>query len=531
MNTKLFEILSSCDEKIKEVADILIGGGVCALPTETVYGLAANALDETAVKKIFKAKNRPCDNPLIVHIANKEDVNLLAKDINNDAKKCMDAFWPGPFTVILNKKDIVPSVTSGGLNTVAIRMPSNKIIAKVIEKSGLFLAAPSANLSGSPSPTNAYDVIDDMQGRIEGIVISDDCDIGLESTVVSFIEENPRLLRPGFITLEQLKKVCPNIMVDDGVLNQINNKKVHSPGLKYKHYAPKCELTLISSSSAKFCKYANQKELPVICLKEDEEKLKVPFISLKDKPYKELFSALRRLDKLEYKKALCHAPQKNGVGLAIFNRLIRSCGFNLKNIPTVVALTGPSGVGKTTFGLKAKEMGFYCIDCDLVAKEVVPTLKNELIDAFSEDILTDGILDRKKLAAAAFKSNENTELLNSITLKPIVKKIEELINNCNSPYVILDGATIIESGIHKKCDYVVSVLASEEFRIKRFKERDKLTDKEASLRASAKKHDSFYESKSDYVIYNDGSIENFEKETENILNTIIFLEGDFNGRN
>lgn len=518
MKTKIFEISNKNDENISEVAELLKKGEVVALPTETVYGLCANALNKKAVKKIFKAKKRPADNPLIVHIANKKSVEDLAYDIPKSAKKCMDRFWPGPFTVILKKKPIVPSITSGGLESVAIRLPSNEIIRAVIEKSGLCLAAPSANLSGSPSPTKASHVINDMNKRIKGIVCSSDCEVGLESTVVSFLEEHPRLLRPGFVSAEELVEVIPDLIIDDGVLKSV--EKALSPGMKYKHYAPKCEITVINAKSKNFCDFVNEKNIPAICFKEDEKALKVPFISLGDNPEQELFSALRQLDEIKVKKAYAKAPHKNGVGLALYNRLIRAAGFKEFKLPIIVGLTGPSGVGKSTIAEFASSLGFLNIDCDKVAKEVVPALKTELCKAFSDDILENGEISNKKLASVAFKSKKATEKLNSITLPKIIEKIENIILESESNFILLDGATLIESGFNKKCSKIIAVLADDELRLERFKSRDKLTKKEASLRLKAGKADSFYKENADFVIFNNGNKEELIKKAEEILISI-----------
>ncbi len=518
MDTKIF---TTEDAYLDTVCELLKNGEVVALPTETVYGLAADALNEDAVKKIFEAKNRPCDNPLIVHIAKKEDLQNLVTSIPPLAQKCIDAFWPGPFTVILNKKDIVPQVTSGGLNTVAVRMPKNKIITEIIEKSGMYLAAPSANTSGKPSPTKASHVIEDMSGKVSAILDGGDCAVGIESTVVSFVGEKPVLLRPGFITAEQIKEICPNLIIDKGVLELIEDKKVLSPGMKYKHYAPKCNLTLINADSKQFCEYANTLNIPAVCFSEDENNLSVPFISLGEKPNKNLFSALRKLDELGYKNAVIHAPKKTGLGLALYNRMVRSCGFKEISLPFIIGLTGPSGTGKTTVSQKAKEMGFFTIDCDSVAHRVVPTLKAELTKAFGDDIFNGDTLNRKALAQKAFSSSKNTEKLNAITLKPIIEKINEIITTSKKALILLDGATLIESGINKECSKIISLLSDEKTRVDRFKKRDNLTEEQALLRAAAKKPNEFYEKNSDYLLYNNDSVIKLCNEFENIINNLL----------
>ena len=216
MNTIISKIdINNIDKnEIKRQAKLLSEGKTVIFPTETVYGLGANALDEDAVKKIYEAKGRPSDNPLIVHIYDKEEVYNLAENINEKAKTILDKFWPGPITIILNKKDIVPYRTSGGLETVAIRMPSHLIAREIIKEAGVPIAAPSANISGRPSPTKADHVYEEMNGRVSGIVLGGDCNFGLESTVLDVTTENPMILRPGSITKEDLEKVIGEVLID-----------------------------------------------------------------------------------------------------------------------------------------------------------------------------------------------------------------------------------------------------------------------------------------------------------------------------
>ena len=241
------ETLRLKDDKIgiEKAAQILKNGGIVAIPTETVYGLAANCFDEKAVKNIFSAKGRPQDNPLIVHISDMDMLKEIAKDIPEIALKCAEKFWPGPFTMVLPKTDKIGDCISPNLNTVAVRMPENQVALEIINASGVPLAAPSANTSGSPSPTSAFHVEADLYGKIDAIVYSGECKVGVESTVVTFCENPPRLLRPGGITTEQLREIT-DIAVDKAVLSEPEKgKQVASPGMKYKHYAPKTESFLV----------------------------------------------------------------------------------------------------------------------------------------------------------------------------------------------------------------------------------------------------------------------------------------------
>lgn len=232
-------VLSSRD--IKKAADIIKAGGTVAFPTETVYGLGANALDPKAVSKIFRAKNRPPDNPLIVHISSRDMLRMVARDIPVIAYRLIDQFWPGPLTIILKRRDIVPDITAGGLDTVAIRMPSNDIALALIKEAGVPIAAPSANISGRPSPTSAGHVIKDMGGRIDAIIEGGDCKIGVESTVIDLTVSPPALLRPGGLSLEEIIECIGEVAVLEN--------SVRSPGMRYTHYSPKTKLVLVEGES------------------------------------------------------------------------------------------------------------------------------------------------------------------------------------------------------------------------------------------------------------------------------------------
>ncbi len=231
-------------KNIETAAGFLKRGGVVAIPTETVYGLAADALNPMAVKSIFEAKGRPSDNPLIVHVSSFEMVNaLLAEPMPENAKKLAEKYWPGPLTMIFKKSSIVPDETSGGLNTVAVRFPSHPIAHAVIEKANLPIAAPSANISGKPSPTTAQHCIDDLTGKVDAIIDGGSCGVGVESTVLSFAEETPILLRPGAVTAEMISEIIGEIKIHNAVYSQLkNNEQASSPGMKYKHYAPRNEI-------------------------------------------------------------------------------------------------------------------------------------------------------------------------------------------------------------------------------------------------------------------------------------------------
>ena len=331
-------------EELKKQAKLLCEGNTVIFPTETVYGLGANALDEDAVIKIYEAKGRPSDNPLIVHICEKSEVYNLAKDISEKAELIMDEFWPGPITIILNKKDIVPYRTSGGLDTVAIRMPSHPIAREIIKQSGLPIAAPSANISGRPSPTKADHVYEEMNGRVSGIVLGDDCNYGLESTVLDMTGDIPMILRPGSITKEDLESIVGKVTIDPSLAKKEDNKKAKAPGMKYTHYSPDADVYIVSGQSNKVIdeinKLVHQNELKglktgVMCLSKNKDKYNGEVISLGDSLEQvgsKLFDALREMDKRNIDIVYSEEFPNLGVGQAIMNRLLKSAGYKIINV-------------------------------------------------------------------------------------------------------------------------------------------------------------------------------------------------------
>ncbi len=329
-------MLMPSEKGIDTAAMLLKAGEVVAIPTETVYGLAANAYNEAAVRKIFAAKGRPCDNPLIVHISDISMISDIAASVPELAVKCAERFWPGPLTMIMPKAERIPLVTSGGLDTVGIRFPSNIYARRIIDKCGFPLAAPSANLSGSPSPTNAQRVFEDMNTRISAIVDGGESDVGVESTVISFENDGIRILRPGKVSYEDLVTVTDNVLVDHGVLERVSDsERVRSPGMKYKHYAPKAEVILLDGSTKEYIKYVKENAREgCFCLVFDESEAVdgVGYLTYGDSADEQahwLFERLRQFDGMGAKMVFAHCPSKSGVGLAVYNRILRSAGFNV----------------------------------------------------------------------------------------------------------------------------------------------------------------------------------------------------------
>lgn len=327
---------------IREMAEKIRNGETVIFPTETVYGLGANAMDEDAAKKIYLAKGRPSDNPLIVHIADIEEVDKIALEVGEKAKKAMENFWPGPLTIILKKKEIVPNVTSGGLSTVAIRMPSNKIANALIRESKTQIAAPSANISGRPSPTKAEHVVKEMSGRVSGIIMGGDCDFGLESTVVDFSDDKPMILRPGSITKEMLEEVLGEVSIDPSLSKKEDNIKAKAPGMKYKHYSPNAQVYIVKGEENNVItkmnelsrkNHAENKKTGIMCMSKDVDKFECDYIVDLGKDYDEvaanLFDALIKMDeaKMDIVYSVCF--ENCGVGQAIMNRLLKSAGYRI----------------------------------------------------------------------------------------------------------------------------------------------------------------------------------------------------------
>lgn len=328
-------------DKIQEASDVIKNGGLVLFPTETVYGIGANGLNEIAVKKIFEAKGRATDNPLILHISNIDMLEEIAENISELEYKLMDAFWPGPFTIILQKKQIVPNVVTGGLNTVAVRMPSNIIANKLIEYAGAPIAAPSANISGKPSGTCLDDIYDELADKMDCIIDGGKCEVGLESTVVKVENNQVKILRPGKITKEQIEAVINNVEYDRHIFEDLQpNDIVLSPGMKYKHYAPETKCILVySDENQKMIDKINSlarenSRVLVICSSDNLDKYKTNMIlSYGSKKNMEeiasnIFTLLRKVDTLDVDTVYIEGIKKQGIGIAIMNRLIRACSHN-----------------------------------------------------------------------------------------------------------------------------------------------------------------------------------------------------------
>ena len=333
-------VLSANEPNTAQIAsDILKNGGLVAIPTETVYGLAANGLDETAVAEIFAVKGRPQDNPLILHLWGAEQIDQFCHHIPQAAYDLAARFWPGPLTMVLPAKDCVPKRTTGGLSTVAVRCPDHTLTREIIRLAGVPLAAPSANLSGKPSTTTAQHVLDDHNGKIPLIGDGGSCRVGVESTIVDLTEERPRLLRPGGISPEALMEVLGDLVVDKAVTAQIDKDAVvKAPGMKYRHYAPAEPVVIVSGSREKAAAYIHRHYVPgdrVLCFEEELplyagcDPLSYGQEANVDTLSAGLFAALRELDDPSVHQVYARCPVGGGVAYAVQNRLKKAAAFHI----------------------------------------------------------------------------------------------------------------------------------------------------------------------------------------------------------
>ena len=325
-------------EQIRLAGEILRRGGLVAFPTETVYGLGGDAFNPESSRKIYAAKGRPSDNPLIVHICRLEDMERVAARVTREARLLAEAFWPGPLTIILPKRPELPPETTGGLDTVAIRFPSNKIAKAMIDAGGGFIAAPSANRSGRPSPTLAQYCREDLDGRVDMIIDGGQVGLGLESTIIDLTDTTPVILRPGFVTWEKLQEVLGNVNAGSLVPDLNDETAPKAPGMKYRHYAPNARVTLVQGGQTDFMQYMRARTGEgVLALVFDSdasacEAENIPYRAYGDTDEQRaaaFFAALRDADAAGVKHLYVRAPRTDGVGLAVYNRLLRAAGYDI----------------------------------------------------------------------------------------------------------------------------------------------------------------------------------------------------------
>ena len=532
-------IMGTQDEDVVVTAAMnLTAGNLVALPTETVYGLGANGLDPEAVAKIFAAKGRPQDNPLILHVADPQDMEQICHHIPQSAYDLAEAYWPGPLTMVLPAKEIVPKCTTAGLPTVAVRCPDSQITRAIIRKAGVPVAAPSANISGKPSTTTAEHVYHDHNGKIPLIVDGGPCRVGVESTIVDLTETPPRLLRPGGITPEQLIQVLGELVVDKAVTAQVDKDAVvKAPGMKYKHYAPQCDVVIITGNHQAAAAYVRRHYMPgdrVLCFQEELALYEgcgplaygseADVLSLSAG----LFAALRELDKPGIGTVFARCPTGSGMAYAVQNRLKKAAGFHIIDAQapenTVIGITGGTGCGKTTLLNVIKQHGGTVLDCDTIYHELLKTDASLLaaIDNRFPGCVEKGSLDRKKLGAIVFADSAALKDLNAITHAAVKARILEILSHTDG-LVAIDAIGLFEGGLAELCTTTVAVTADPSLRVARLMARDHITEAYAKSRIAAQPDNAHFAKICDYCLENNTTTEDFREICLTFLQTLGIL--------
>lgn len=516
METRIFQVNESAreDPALKEAAEILRKGGLVAFPTETVYGLGANALDVQAVARIFEAKERPQDNPLILHISKSSELDLYCKDVPVSARVLAERFWPGPLTLVLHRRSLIPDVITAGLDTLAIRCPDHPVARALICQAGVPLAAPSANRSGRPSPTCCSHVWDDMNGRIEGIVDGGDCKVGVESTVLDLTVSPPRLLRPGGVPLEALEDVLGDVSVDESLLHRLQEgERPKAPGMKYRHYAPKAPVTVVCGDPADTAVWILNRidqTTGVLCFSEYMGAFPgavVRDMGKSNDPAEQarmVFRALRSFDETSVAKIYAQCPGESGLGLAVSNRLKKAAGFHVETVSpalprlAVFGITGGTGAGKTSALMALAQMGACVIDCDAVYHTLLAEsteMRQALVKRFGDILNATGGVDRKKLGRIVFDDPEALLALNDLTHTFVTREVDMALDQAaqgGCSLAAIDAIALIESGLAARCHRVVGVIAPEQLRVQRLMRREGIGEDYALLRIHAQKPDSFF---------------------------------------
>ena len=502
---------------IEEAAAILRRGGLLGIPTETVYGLGADGLNEDAVRRIFLAKGRPQDNPLILHVPDAGWLERCCTDIPPAAYALAERFWPGPLTMILPRRDCVPLRTTGGLDTVGVRCPDHPVTRAIIAAADTPVAAPSGNTSGRPSPTCARHMMEDMMGKIDGIVDGGDCAVGVESTIIDLTVQPPRLLRPGGLPLEELEAVLGEVAVDKAVRQRLGDgEKAKAPGMKYRHYAPRAAVTVVTGTPRRSAAYIRE-HLPagagVICFDEYAPLFAGHIVhrlgSQEDKlaQAQHVFDALRTFDDTDVTAILAHCPDESGLGLAVGNRLKKAAGFHTVDVsPLVIGFTGPTGAGKTSALRALERLGGLVLDCDAVYHDLLrtdSTLRDAITGAFGQVFAPDGTLDRQRLGTVVFSDPSALDTLNRIIYARLPRELLRRMDESSAPVVGIDAINLVESGLCRLCRRTVAVLAPSEQRVRRIMARDGIPEEYARLRVQAQKDDAFYRTHCTDTLFND----------------------------
>ena len=502
---------------IEEAAAILRRGGLLGIPTETVYGLGADGLNEDAVRRIFEAKGRPQDNPLILHVPDAGWLERCCTDIPSAAYALAERFWPGPLTMILPRRDCVPLRTTGGLDTVGVRCPDHPVTRAIIAAADTPVAAPSGNTSGRPSPTCARHMMEDMMGKIDGIVDGGPCAVGVESTIIDLTVQPPRLLRPGGLPLEELEAVLGEVAVDKAVRQRLGDgEKAKAPGMKYRHYAPRAAVTVVTGTPRRSAAYIRE-HLPagagVICFDEyahlfsDHIVHRLGAASDKLAQAQHVFDALRTFDDTDVTAIFAQCPDESGLGLAVGNRLKKAAGFHTVDAaPLVIGFTGPTGAGKTSALRALERLGGLVLDCDAVYHDLLrtdSTLRDAITGAFGQVFAPDGTLDRQRLGTVVFSDPAALDTLNRIIYDRLPRELLRRMDESSAPVVGIDAINLVESGLCRLCRRTVAVLAPSEQRVRRIMARDGIPEEYARLRVQAQKDDEFYRTHCTDTLFND----------------------------
>lgn len=551
MNTCCYKIedVSSQRREIAQAAGILRSGGLVAIPTETVYGLGADALNPDAVRRVYEAKGRPSDNPLIIHVPGAEWLSRYCVEVPEEAYRLAETFWPGPLTLILKRNPIVPDRTTGGLDTVGVRCPDHPVTLALIEAAGVPIAAPSANRSGRPSCTTAAHVLEDVGGRIDCVLDGGPCAVGVESTIIDLTVAPPRLLRPGGLPLEEIEAVLGPVSVDDAVTRQMGEgERPRAPGMKYRHYAPAAPVTVVTGSPAKSARYIRERlteNCGVICYDEflpyfsDVTAQSFGSMQNKREQARRVFDALRAFDSTGVEHIFAQCPDSGGLGLAVGNRLKKAAGFHVADADAVefplgkfmlFGITGGSGAGKTTALRELGRLGVHIIDCDQVYHELLlgnDDLRRELSQRFGAELFGPDGLDRKRLGALVFHDEHAMADLNRITHKYVEMETDRQIRDAREAGMAgaaIDAILLLEGALGRRCDVTVGILAPIEDRVGRLVAREGITEDYARARIAAQKPDDFYRQNCSYILENTGSQEDYANYARTLFRTL--LEGN-----
>lgn len=534
------QLLSTSKPDLEHAAAIIRAGGLVGIPTETVYGLGANGLDPVAVRHIFEAKGRPQDNPLILHVSEAAELNRYCHDIPESAWILAQKFWPGPLTMVLPvRQDVVPAQTVAGHDTVAMRCPKTAATRELIRLAGVPIAAPSANLSGKPSTTTAQHVIHDLGGKIEAVIDGGPCQVGVESTIIDLTVTPPRLLRPGGVTLEELRGILGEVDVDPAVVAPVApGMKPKAPGMKYKHYAPAASVIIVAGSRERAAAWIRRHFVQpnaVLCF---EEELPL-YRDLNPTVYgyeadveslsHNLFAALRELDHPEIGTIFARCPEGGGLARAVQNRLKKSAGFHIVDAdraPQLIGVTGPTGAGKTTALRVLEALGGAVFDSDAVYHELLTTdnaMLDEIEQAFPGAVV-DGVLDTRKLAPRVYGSPEAMKTLSGITHPHVIAELWKRIDASGAKIAVVDAIGLFESGLGKQCDRTVAIVADEDVRIRRLVARDHVTEAYARARIAAQKPAAWYADQADLVLENNGTEADFEAACRDAFSRLLSFQ-------